>query len=134
MPGLRRGFLKYREVIADKPDRLLPKKQPDITFKESMNKTIHGFAVSAALTLGLLFAPTVARAQVPADAIDLSQVSVYNSPADIASWPATAAITQITMGAPNFGLSFEFTKKDSWPDYTPPGWTGPLGIHRLGGG
>ncbi|HEX3703494.1 MAG TPA: VCBS repeat-containing protein [Vicinamibacterales bacterium] len=30
------------------------------------------------------------------------------------------------MAAPDFGLSFEFTKKATWPDYTPPGWDGPL--------
>jgi hypothetical protein len=91
-----------------------------------MKKIFHGFAVLVASTAALLLAPGTARAQVATDAINLSQASVYNSPADIASWPVTAAITQITMAAPSFGLSFEFTKKDSWPDYTPPGWTGPL--------
>src|SRR5581483_7898359 len=50
---------------------------------------------------------------------------VYNSPADIASWTATATITRIDM-SPSSGLNLEFTTKNSWPDYTPPGWDGPL--------
>ena len=91
-----------------------------------MKKTIRRFAAPVAFTLGLLVAPAPARAQVPADSIDLSQASVYNSPSDIASWPVTTAITQLTTAGGNVGLSFEFTKKASWPDYTPPGWTGPL--------
>jgi hypothetical protein len=49
---------------------------------------------------------------LPRDAINLSQATVYNSPMDIASWPVTAAITQLVMeptGAPAAGLSFTFT-------------------------
>lgn len=91
-----------------------------------MHNTFRGAGLLVAFTLVLLFASAPARAQVPPDAIDLSQATVYNSPSDIASWPVTAAITQLTMAAPDFGLSFEFTKKDSWPDYTPPGWAGSL--------
>ena len=60
----------------------------------------------------------------PNDAIDLGQAAVYNSPPDIASWPATATITRIDMGSA--GLSFEFTTKQSWPDVMPPGFDGPL--------
>ena len=59
------------------------------------------------------------------DAINLNQVIVFNSPADIASWPVTSTITSLTM-SPSAGLSFEFTTKNSWPDYLPPGWDGPL--------
>jgi hypothetical protein len=65
----------------------------------------------------------------PPDAIDLSQAAVYNSPGDIASWPVTGAITTVTMapnGTTNHGVSFAFTTENAWPDYTPPGWTGPL--------
>jgi hypothetical protein len=91
-----------------------------------MKKIFHGFAVFVASTAAVLLAPATARAQVATDAINLSQAGVYNSPADIASWPVTTAITQITMAAPTAGLTIEFTKKDSWPDYTPPGWTGSL--------
>lgn len=62
---------------------------------------------------------------VPGDAINLGQVAVYNSPADIASWPATSAITQIRMD-PSMGLSFEFTKQNVWPNPIPPGFTGGI--------
>jgi hypothetical protein len=61
----------------------------------------------------------------PGDALNLGAAAVYNSPADIASWPATARITRIDM-SPSAGLNFEFTTKNSWPDYSPPGWDGPL--------
>ncbi len=61
----------------------------------------------------------------PNDAINLSSAGVYNSPGDIASWPATATITRLDMSS-SAGLSFEFTTKQSWPDYTPPGWDGPI--------
>jgi hypothetical protein len=72
--------------------------------------------------------PTPAPAPPPGptsnDAIDLGQAAVYNSPADIASWAGTSTITRLNM-SPG-GLSFEFTTKQSWPDVTPPGWSGPL--------
>lgn len=41
------------------------------------------------------------------DAIDLSTALVVNAPADIASWPITRTITQLTMRTPE-GLSFDF--------------------------
>jgi hypothetical protein len=78
--------------------------------------------------LGALIAVAAASSNAAAqarDQLDLSKVIIYNSPADIASWPATAAVSQITMSRPA-GISISFTKYDSWPDYTPPGWSGPL--------
>ena len=73
----------------------------------------------------------VARASAAAcgDAINLSQAIVYNSPADIASWPVTHKITQLTMeptAGQNPGLSFQSSARSTWPDYTPPGWDGPI--------
>jgi hypothetical protein len=59
------------------------------------------------------------------DQMDLSQAAVYNSPRDIASWAVTSRITRIDMD-PSAGLNLEFTTKDSWPDYVPPGFDGPL--------
>jgi len=59
------------------------------------------------------------------DQMNLGSAHVYNSPPDIASWPATGCITQLTMD-PSAGLSFQFTTYNSWPDYQPPGWDGPL--------
>lgn len=69
--------------------------------------------------------PTPTTTTATTDAINLATARVYNSPADIASWPATAKITAMSM-SPVDGLRFAFTKKDSWPDWTPPGWDGPL--------
>ena len=60
------------------------------------------------------------------DDIDLATVTVFNSPTDVASWPITTQITQLTMQSGDVGLSFEFPAKATWPDYTPPGWDGPL--------
>lgn len=60
------------------------------------------------------------------DAIDLSQVTILNSP-DVRSWPATAQITALDFD--NTGIRVDFTKRDgagSWPDIVPPGWDGPL--------
>jgi len=82
------------------------------------------------LTAGLaivLAAP--AQAQLARDMIDLSQVRVYNSPADVASWPITHAITALHMRpsfTPKPGLTFESNALNVWPDYWPPGWDGPL--------
>jgi hypothetical protein len=69
--------------------------------------------------------PDVPNGPTPGDALNLGAAGVYNSPPDIASWPATAKITRIDM-SPGAGLNIEFTTKASWPDYTPPGWDGPL--------
>jgi hypothetical protein len=76
-------------------------------------------------------APVVGPAPAPPpaggapDQIDLSQAAVYNSPRDIASWPATTAIQRIDM-SPAFGLSFVFSAQNTWPDFVPPGWSGGL--------
>ena len=72
------------------------------------------------------FSTSAAYAQ---DAIDLSAAVVWNSPADVASWPRTTKIAQLTMLPENSaapGLSFEFPARATWPDYTPPGFEGPI--------
>ena len=61
----------------------------------------------------------------PNDALNLGLAAVYNSPPDIASWPATSTITSMTMSG-SAGLSFGFTTQNSWPDVVPPGFSGPL--------
>lgn len=61
------------------------------------------------------------------DAIDLASTIIHGSPSDVASWPATVAITDITMApGANGGLSFTFTPAlpASW-DYHMPGWGDP---------
>jgi hypothetical protein len=61
------------------------------------------------------------------DAIDLHAAVIHNSPSDIASWPATTLIERLTMRpGQNNGLSFTFGGNQTWPDYVPPGWTGPI--------
>lgn len=65
----------------------------------------------------------------PGDAINLNQAGVYNSPADIASWPVTAKLTSITMqpsASPAAGLSVTFTTQNTWPNTPPPGFAGGI--------
>ncbi|HEV3059160.1 MAG TPA: VCBS repeat-containing protein [Vicinamibacterales bacterium] len=86
-------------------------------------------AFGTLLVMSLLPAAARAQALLPADGIDLSQVPVYNSPGDVASWPITTAITEIHMrpsSDPLAGLSLVFSGQQTWPNYLPPGWTGPL--------
>ncbi len=89
------------------------------------------FRTGYVFCLVALLAATSANAQgrPPLDAINLSQVHIYNSPTDVASWPVTTAITSISM-RPSFdpmaGLALQFSALQTWPDYTPPGWDGPL--------
>jgi hypothetical protein len=64
---------------------------------------------------------------VASDAINMSAATILNSPVDLASWPAAAALTTVDIGST--GIYVEFTKKDGpnrWPDVVPPGWDGPL--------
>jgi hypothetical protein len=62
--------------------------------------------------------------------LDLHQVTLFDNPANLADWPVTTLITDVEfqyMGQD--GVHVEFSKQDgagSWPDVTPPGWTGPL--------
>jgi hypothetical protein len=56
---------------------------------------------------------------------DLSQATVYDSPPDIASWPATTTLTRLDMESTGFHV--EFDKQDGasrWPDVYIPGWDG----------
>jgi len=59
------------------------------------------------------------------DQLNLSQVAVFNSPSDIASWPVTSTITRLDM-SPSDGLSFQFTTENTWPNPIPPGFTGGI--------
>jgi hypothetical protein len=61
------------------------------------------------------------------DGINMSQATILNSPFDLASWPATGAISLLDL-RPS-GVHIEFTKQDGpdrWPDVVPPGWAGSL--------
>ncbi|MEQ1910935.1 MAG: VCBS repeat-containing protein [Vicinamibacterales bacterium] len=81
----------------------------------------------ALLILGLLSWTSSAFAQ--RDQVDISTAVVWNSPADVASWSKTTSITAMTMRPSNDnepGLAFAFPANATWPDYTPPGWDGPI--------
>src|SRR4051794_11831977 len=90
----------------------------------STRSTTFRTASGVLLAFFLASAPALAQGP-PADAINLSQVAVYNSPQDIASWPVTTAITRVDTQRPD-GLSFTFSAQNTWPDYVPPGWMGGL--------
>ena len=83
------------------------------------------FRTPAPIILPPPLPPDIPTGPAPGDAMNLGAAAVYNSPPDIASWAVTSKITRIDM-SPAHGLNLEFTTKASWPDYTPPGWDGPL--------
>lgn len=59
------------------------------------------------------------------DALDLEAVQIVGGGTpDIRAWPATASITSLTFD--QNGVSVTFDKEATWPDVTPPGWTGPI--------
>lgn len=74
-----------------------------------------------ALCALLLTLSTPALAQ---DAIDLHAAAIMQDLADIADWPVTVHLDQVTFSTPN-GLSFDRSGA-TWPNYTPPGWEGPI--------
>jgi hypothetical protein len=58
---------------------------------------------------------------------DLGAATVWAAPANIAEWSETTKITRIDFRTD--GMHIEFDKADGpdrWPDYTPPGWDGPI--------
>ena len=67
--------------------------------------------------------PPAPSAPASNDQIDMNQVTVYNSPRDVASWAVTTRITRVTM-RPSNGVSIDFN--NNWPDFTPPGWSGTI--------
>jgi hypothetical protein len=71
-------------------------------------------------------APSGSTADWAPDQMNLGQAVVYNSPADVASWPITTHITRIEMLGCNGGVAPTFAAQNRWPDYTPSGWDGPL--------
>jgi hypothetical protein len=63
----------------------------------------------------------------PPGPIDLSGVTLYSNPPDLASWPVTTTLTEVDFTSD--GVHVEFSKidgTDRWPDVVPPGWSGPL--------
>jgi hypothetical protein len=74
------------------------------------------------VALLLVVCPAAARAQ---DAFDLHRATVSNAPADIADWPVTTIINRAEVN-PEHGVTLTFPAQATWPDVTPPGWTGAL--------
>lgn len=65
----------------------------------------------------------------PPTTLDFKDVTFFDNPTDLASWPETTKITKVEFRPGEEGIHVEFDKlKDpgSWPDITPPGWDGPL--------
>lgn len=58
--------------------------------------------------------------------MDISNFVIHASP-DVRGWAETITISRLTMRpGKDEGLSFEFEPRHKWPDYTPPGWDGPI--------
>jgi hypothetical protein len=89
-------------------------------------------AFGALLVLLLTSARAHSGTLPPRDAIDLSQVTIHSSPADIANWPVTVDIQQLTLrptGDSLAGVGFTTTQiPDVW-NYHVPGWGD--GIHTV---
>jgi hypothetical protein len=71
--------------------------------------------------------PGPSPAPVANDAINMAAAQIHNSPFNLASWPATTAITRLELRPT--GVHIEFSKQngaDRWPDVVPPGFSGPL--------
>jgi hypothetical protein len=66
----------------------------------------------------LLAAPAAAQPQ-----IQPATVKIANSP-NVLAWPVTSRISRIELA--DNGVRVTFDKCATWPDVTPPGWTGPL--------
>jgi hypothetical protein len=78
------------------------------------------------LRLGSSATPTPSSGAAT-DMWPLSAAVIHNSPLNIASWPITSRINALEI-RPN-GVWVDFSKKAGpgrWPDWTPPGWDGPL--------
>jgi hypothetical protein len=62
--------------------------------------------------------------------LDLHDATIEDNPAGLADWPVTTTITDLEFQYNGMdGIHVEFSKRDgpgSWPDVTPPGWTGSL--------
>jgi hypothetical protein len=50
----------------------------------------------------------------PGDALNLHQVTILNSPSDVANWPVTSTITRLDIGSN--GVHVEHNKQCCWPD------------------
>lgn len=75
------------------------------------------------LVATLLLAATPVFAQ---DMLNLSQATIQRSPAEVATWPATVQITGVTINTQGTGIGIQTAAPIPWPNFVPPGFTGPL--------
>lgn len=78
--------------------------------------------VSTLLSIGCP-APIFAQ---PADMLPLASATIQRSPAEVATWPATVQITGVTINTNGTGIGIQTAAPIPWPDFIPPGFTGPL--------
>lgn len=65
---------------------------------------------------------TTSSGAAQSDAIDLTGATIERSAGDVASWPVTANITKLVLGASDCAV--EFDKQSTWPNVAIPGWNG----------
>src|SRR4051794_25731107 len=68
--------------------------------------------------------PSPPAGPAPNDAINMNSVIIHNSPTDVPNWPAAATLTRLDL-MPS-GAHVEFSRQNSWPEVTPPGWAGGI--------
>lgn len=87
----------------------------------------------ALLVIALSFLAASAHAQQ--DMADLSACQIVAAPAEVKGWPVTKAITAVELKSARVNDSGvratlapnnPRTNADTWPDFVPPGWDGPL--------
>jgi hypothetical protein len=94
------------------------------------HESVHsGIGVFTTLAAPIIVTPGPVTGPNPTavDDINLGAATIWNSPSDLASWPATSKITGLDMRS--YGIMVDFHKKDGpnrWPDVYPPGWDEPL--------
>lgn len=71
-----------------------------------------------------LLAPASAFAQ--SDDIDFHSAQIVNSPGDLNVWPATARLQSVEFRADGWKLEFDRRRWNPWPNFTIPGWGGPI--------
>ena len=90
------------------------------------------FQTPAPVVLPPPLPPDVPIGPTPGDALNLGSAAAYNSPPDIASWPATAKITRIDM-SPGAGTESRVHDKSQLAGLHAGGVGRPAPVHRVGG-
>ena len=120
---------KIAWTVAEQPNQTTLALQQDLAYSKLYFWHVRAFdptttgPFSATRAFSTPAAPAVPPPSAPPtgpaanDAINLGLATIYNSPQDVANWPATATITRLDIGGA--GVHIDFTKRDgpgSWPD------------------